>query len=217
MKAPFTLEQFLTVFQTYNLAIWPLEIAAYLLGAGAVLLVFRRTKGGDRIISAILSLMWLANGLLYHITFFSAINKAAYVFGAMFIIQALMFFWQGVLKNGLVFGKTGSWYQTAGLIFIGYAMVIYPLLGIPARHVWPRSPMFGAAPCPTTIYTFGLLLLSLGRVPKKLLIVPLLWSLLGLSAAVNFGIYEDLGLIVAGLSGTAMILTRNTKIKTNAL
>lgn len=98
-----------------------------------------------------------------------------------------------------------------GLIFMAYAMIIYPLLGTLAGHVWPQSPMFGVAPCPTTIFTFGLLLLSRTPIPKSLLIIPLLWSVIGLSAAMNFGILEDFGLLLAGLSGTAMIIIRNRK------
>ena len=39
---PFTLEQFLNVFATYNKAIWPAQIAAYVLGAIAVAAFFGR-------------------------------------------------------------------------------------------------------------------------------------------------------------------------------
>ncbi len=37
---PFTLEQFLNVFATYNKAIWPAQILAYVLGAVAVAALF---------------------------------------------------------------------------------------------------------------------------------------------------------------------------------
>ncbi|MGM0484554.1 MAG: DUF6064 family protein, partial [Candidatus Krumholzibacteriota bacterium] len=38
---PFTVEQFFEVFESYNLAIWPAQIAAYILGIAAVILAFR--------------------------------------------------------------------------------------------------------------------------------------------------------------------------------
>ncbi len=38
---PFTLEQFLNVFATYNKAIWPAQIAAYVLGTIAVAALLR--------------------------------------------------------------------------------------------------------------------------------------------------------------------------------
>jgi hypothetical protein len=44
-------------------------------------------------------------------------------------------------------------------------MVVYPLLGIRFGHSYPRAPLFGVAPCPTTIFTFGLLLWATRSVP----------------------------------------------------
>lgn len=66
--------------------------------------------------------------------------------------------------------------------------------------------MFGVAPCPTTIFTFGLLLLTRGPVPLRLLVIPLLWALVGASAALHLGVREDLGLVVTGLVATALLL-----------
>jgi len=45
------------------------------------------------------------------------------------------------------------------------------------------------------------------------LIIPLIWSIIGLRAAVGFGIYEDFGLITTGLIGTAMMIAHNRKFK----
>jgi hypothetical protein len=59
---PFTSEQFLAVFVSYNTAVWPTQIAAYLLGGVAVALVFLKPREGDRIIAGILALMWLWTG-----------------------------------------------------------------------------------------------------------------------------------------------------------
>ena len=84
-----------------------------------------------------------------------------------------------------------------GLALIVYAMVAYPLLGMAFGHGYPQAPMFGLVPCPTTIFTFGMLLLAAR--PKRLLLwLPLVWSAIGFFAAVKFGICEDVGLLVAG-------------------
>jgi Family of unknown function (DUF6064) len=40
MTLPFTQDQFFAVFENYNRAIWPAQIAAYLLGGLAVVLAF---------------------------------------------------------------------------------------------------------------------------------------------------------------------------------
>ncbi len=211
MKLPFTIDQFLNVFQTYNLSIWPAQIVAYILGALAVILVLRRTVSGDRIIAGILSLMWLMNGAVYHLIFFSPINKAAYLFGAIFLIQGLLFFHGGVLKNKITFRWELSLYSLFGALCLLYAMLIYPLLGALAGHGYPRGPVFGVAPCPTTIFTFGLLLWTQKPLPKYLVIIPLIWSLIGFVAALQLGIREDIGLLLAGVIGTFLIVLRDRK------
>jgi len=211
MRLPFTVDEFLAVFQSYNLAIWPAQILAYLAGAVVIFLLFTRPKHSDRMISAIVTLMWLWNGIVYHMVFFSVINKAAFLFGALFVVQCILFFWKGVIRSDLLFGFSKDGYSLTGCLFVCYAMVLYPVLGILAGHSWPHSPVFGVAPCPSTIFTFGLLLLTRECVPKPLLIIPFLWAVIGLSAALNLRVYEDFGLLVAGLAGTTLLLMRDRK------
>jgi hypothetical protein len=95
-------------------------------------------------------------------------------------------------------------------------MVIYPLLGLAFGHSYPRIPLFGVAPCPTTIFTFGILLWATKSVSAYLLIIPFLWSLVGMSAALNLRVPQDYGLVVAGVLGTTLILIQNRKIKKSA-
>ena len=73
--------------------------------------------------------------------------------------------------------------------------------------------MFGVAPCPTTIFTFGILLWATKSVPAYLLVIPLLWSIVGMSAAVNLRVPQDYGLVVAGVLGTVLILIQNRRVK----
>jgi Family of unknown function (DUF6064) len=67
------------------------------------------------------------------------------------------------------------------------------------------SGMFGLVPCPTTIFTFGMLLLA-ARPKRPLLWPPLVWSVIGFFAAVKFGISEDVGLLLAGIVTAAIVL-----------
>jgi hypothetical protein len=90
-------------------------------------------------------------------------------------------------------------------------MVLYPLLGFAFGHAYPASPVFGVAPCPVTIFTFGMLLWTDARMPKWVLVIPLMWAALGLSASVSLGVREDLGLVVAGLTAAAILLARHTE------
>jgi hypothetical protein len=212
MRLPFSIEQFLSVFESYNLAIWPMQIAAYLLGILAIFLLFRPNKYSSRIVAAILALFWLWNGVPYHIAYFSAINRAAYLFGLLFVIQGILFAIYGLIKKTLEFKFAPDAPSLVGLVIIAYSILIYPLLGTALGHVYPRSPVFGVAPCPMTIFTFGVLVMARVRLPVVLMIIPFLWSLIGFSAAVSLGIREDIGLLVAGLLSAPIALVKNRKL-----
>jgi hypothetical protein len=206
MELPFTTEQFLAVFEGYNLAIWPIQIVAYGLGVSAVLVTLSRRPYGDRIASGILAVLWLWTGLVYHVLFFAPINPIATLFGAAFIGQAVIWAFAGVVMDRLRFRIGRDLPSVAGGACIVYAMALYPLIGYLLGHGYPRSPSFGVTPCPLTIFTFGLLLWSRVRVPRYVLAIPVAWSVVGMSAAVTLGIVEDLGLLVAALVGIALLI-----------
>ena len=65
-------------------------------------------------------------------------------------------------------------------------------------HVYPSTPTFGL-PCPTTIFTLGLLCWADKKRPPIVWVIPILWSVIGFAAAYSLGIKEDIGLFVAGI------------------
>ena len=79
MKLPFDSIEFFNVFGAYNAAVWPLQIVLYLLSLFALLLFFRRYKYARQAAFYLLALLWLVNGIGYHLLHFSVINKAAFV------------------------------------------------------------------------------------------------------------------------------------------
>jgi len=164
----------------------------------------------DRIILLILIFFWFWMGIVYHILFFSSINPLAFAFGVLFIIEACLLIYLGVIKKQVEFSLTMDRYTLIGLIFILYAMIIYPVIGTVAGHGYPRLPTFGL-PCPTTIFTFGLFLMSDKKFPLPLLVIPLIWSMIGFFAALSLGITEDYMLLVAGVVGTVLIIMKNRK------
>ncbi|RPI06803.1 MAG: hypothetical protein EHM64_01765 [Ignavibacteriae bacterium] len=178
-----------------------------------VFLAIRRFKLSDLVISIILGLTWLWMGMVYHIAFFSSINPAAYVFGAFCILQGLLFFWGG-FRRKLSYQATFGWRQSVGGAFVLYSLMIYPFLGMKFGHLFPAAPTFGA-PCPTTIFTFGVFLWAI-KLPRPLLIIPALWSIIGFTAALTLGIYEDIGLLVAGIIGTLIILFNDSSKETGS-
>ena len=101
---PFSSEQFLSVFVSYNSAIWPIQITAYLLGGVVVALLFCKTGEGDRVIAGVLAVMWPWTGFGYRGLWFSVINKAAYLFAALFIVQGCYLLYMGVFRGQTGFG-----------------------------------------------------------------------------------------------------------------
>jgi hypothetical protein len=209
MKLTFTTEQFLNVFRDYNLAIWPMQIFTYVLGAIVLIFVMVNTRYSRRIVMSVLAFFWVWMGVVYHFRFFAPINRAAYFFGGLFIAQAVIFSLFGTVRESLHFAFRHNIYGLIGALFVLYAMVVYPLLSHTLGHGYPKAPMFGVAPCPTTIFTFGVLLWADRKVPVLFFIIPLVWSVIGFFAAISLGITEDIGLLVAGVMGTVLILIRN--------
>lgn len=82
-------------------------------------------------------------------------------------------------------------------------------IGSALGHGWPQGPLFGMAPCPSTIVTFGLLLLVAPPLPTHLLVIPAIWAVLAPLAAVGHGVLEDLGLAVVGLTAVTIVLVRD--------
>jgi hypothetical protein len=202
---PFTIDQFFGVFAAYNVAIWPAQVVAYGVAALALWGIAAKRPWGGRVAASVLAIFWLWNGIAYQLLFFVAINPAAYLFGAAFILQGLLFLAYGVIADRLALRFRGGWRGALALALIVYAAVAYEVLGHFTGHGWPRAPLFGVAPCPTTIFTFGMLMLSIRPLPSFLLAVPLLWAAVGSTAAILLGVPEDLGLAVAGLIGAGLL------------
>jgi hypothetical protein len=192
-----------------------MQIIFYLLATAVVYLIFRKIKNSGKIVSIFLSLLWIWVGTVYHIIYFSTINKAAYLFGSLFILEGIIFFIYGFVNNKLVLIYSKDIFSITGILFILYALLIYPVLGYFFGREYRYSITLGL-PCPTTIFTFGILLLIKKKISLAVLSIPLIWSLIGLSAVLNFSVYEDFGLLISGLIGITLLIKRNRKINLEA-
>ena len=211
MNIPFTIDQFFQIIREYNTSIFPMQIVLNILALTSIILAIIRRNYSNKFISITLGFFWLWMGIVYHFIFFTKINPAAFVFALFFVLQGIIFIYYGAIKNRLSLGFRKDWIGMVGLLFIIYALLVYPILGILFGHTYPDNPTFGL-PCPTTIFTFGVLLWTIKRVPFYFVIVPFLWSIIGLSAAINLRVYEDFGLIVAGVIGLILLIINNKKI-----
>ena len=69
-------------------------------------------------------------------------------------------------------------------------------------------PPFGLTPCPLTLSTLGCLLLAQASSPIALWLIPVLWSLIGGSAAALLGIPQDWPLLVGGVAAAVLMIVR---------
>ena len=132
----------------------------------------------------------------------------AYLFGGLFIIQGILFLIYGVFQNYFSFQFKKDVYGITGMILIVFSLIIYPILVYLFGHFYPKSPTFGLH-CPTTIFTFGILLLNQKKCPIFILIIPFVWSVIGFMAAFQFGILEDFSLIVTSFISVYLLFYRN--------
>jgi hypothetical protein len=208
MMLPFTHDAFVEVFRAYNEAIWPAQAGAYLLGAVAVLAALRPGPPSDRLVLSALALMWIWTGVFYHGMFFSAINGAAIAFGIAFALQGGLFVRMALGRAAPGFAARRNGTSLLGLAFVTYAMLIYPLVGSLAGQVYPGIPVFGVAPCPVVIFTFGMLLMAERAAPAWVLVIPGLWSLIGGSAAFLLAVPQDWLLLLSGVISVPLILRK---------
>lgn len=209
MKTPFTTEQFFSVFENYNHAIFPGQFFILLLGVLCILLLHTQRPSKDMLIGSILGLLWMWVGAVYHISFFAVINPVAQVFGILFIVQGLLILY-AVSANRLHFTFHHKTFDYLGYFFILFGMFIYPVIGL-LIHEEPWKMISLGLPCPSTIFTFGLLIMARNHLPKYLLIIPTIWAVVGISAAIQFGVTQDLMLIIAAICTIVAVYTKTNK------
>jgi hypothetical protein len=206
MQLPFTREQFFDLFAAYNEALWPALVVLWTASAVIVALRLSARHPHDRWVSALLVGHWLWSAAAYHVAFFTRINPAAWLFAALFLGQAVLFFRVGVVQRRLSFAPWGSAWAPLAWVLIGYSMA-YPALNALDHRSLLRIPTFGL-PCPTTIFTVGVLMLATPRC-WSLSVVPVIWSAIGGSAAFQLGVSADVALPITGIA-LAMFSIRRT-------
>ena len=197
MGLPFTITQFFDAFRRYNEAVWPSQWLLLLL---AVLAITFAVRGGNkgRAVSGILGFLWLWMGIAYHLAIFRTINPAAIGFAVLFAIEGILLLIDASRNTDLGFRFQLSYSGITGMSLIAYSLLIYPVVGYALGHRYPAVPTFGL-PCPTTIFTLGILMWGTGRALNYLAIIPLIWVVIGSQAAFALGMWQDLGLMVAGI------------------
>ena len=173
---------------------WPVVLLLWIVTA-ALTFFFLACGVAATTMNALTAFHWAWAGIAYHAAFFTWINPAAWIFAVGFLAQALACIWFGVIRRRLVFDQGKTPRHLLAAMFMVYSLA-YPLLVFAAGHEFPRAPVFGV-PCPTALFTAGVLLSAAPPVPRSVFLVPIVWSLVGGSAAWLLGITPDLMLFAA--------------------
>lgn len=206
METPFTTEEFFSVFVNYNTSVFPLQLIFLVMGVIAIILLHPKKRLASYLISGFLGVLWLWIGIVYHINFFTTINNAAYIFGGLSMVQGVLFL-IAIFRKKLQYSFENTTQKYMGYLFILFGLVIYPIISYFDRESFATTISLGL-PCPTTIFTFGFLMLTNNRFPKYLLIIPTLWVVIGTFAAVNFGVYQDYVMLIAAIMANLYLIKR---------
>jgi hypothetical protein len=201
---PFDTPEFLDVFRRYHGALPTAPWLLAVLGVALVACAMMSVRRSSRWILLGLGGLWLWMGVVYHLAFFRRINPAAWLFGVAFLVQGAAFL-RTAATHSFTTRPQADRRGIMGAVLIVYALLVYPLLSLAFGHRYPAMPTFGL-PCPTTIFTFGLLLWLRPPVPRSLLVIPAAWSLIGTIAATRLGMREDFGLLGAALIAVPLLL-----------
>lgn len=194
MTLPFSADAFFDLFGAYNAQFWPVAVLLWAATVRAFVRVLRGRADLSRFPAVLLVLQWTWTAVAYHLFFFTRINPAAWAFAMLFLVEAALLAWFA-WRQPPQFAPVRSRRGALAAMLIGYALA-YPLLAVAGGHTYPRVPTFGL-PCPTAILTIGVLIGAGRTFPRIAAVVPMVWSVIGGSAAVFFGVWADLMMPVA--------------------
>lgn len=169
------------LFELYNLAIWPWQLLAITCGFGVLALWLRGGRWHGRAIAAILAAAWLWVAWAYLLVRFDTINWAARYFAVGFAGEAMLLIWSGLICDRLHMQRERrNTAKASGLGLFGFALFVWPLVGLFIGRPLAQAEVFGIAPDPTAIATLGVLL-GARRIRWELMIIP--WTWCAISAA----------------------------------
>ncbi|MEA2074566.1 MAG: DUF6064 family protein, partial [Euryarchaeota archaeon] len=203
-------EEALSKFREYYTSVWPALIVIHILAIIVFVCLFKRTKHSDKIISVILAFLWFWDGIVHQCILAAYLPEHWIPMTIMLVIQGMLIFYHGVLKSNLSFNYTkGTGKSVLGVFFMIYALIGYLILGFILGHPFTEGGVFFANICAFDVFTLGLLMMSGNKTPKYIVIIPLVWALLGgLLAAFVWHIWEDLGLVTAGIISSVIVFRR---------
>lgn len=210
MNLSFTFDEFLAMLERFNTAWWPVHLIMYALAVAAIFFAVRRTRYSGKVVTAILVFFWIWVGTVFNLLYFSKLYPMAYLFVVLFILEGIILAWTGLFRNSITFRVRADLFGLVGGILIIYALIGYPLIANFTGRGYPHLLLTGMMPCPTAIFTLGLLLWTEKPLPKMVPVIPVIYALTGF-VPVKLGVVEDIGLIAAGIVTGLLLVFRDRR------
>jgi hypothetical protein len=195
-------ETLLELFTRYNNDLWPVHVVAYLLAVPLVWAIATQTPSlrVRRMPALLLGILLIWLGVVFQGLYATDVSRPLGIaYAVLFVLGGLAMIGAWMRGDLLVNDRSPRFSRLVGVAAIGYALLVYPILGYALGHGWPESPLFGMAPCPTVIALFGVLALAQPH-PRHLFVLPIVWTLLATGPAVDRGVWEDVGMVVFGVA-----------------
>ena len=202
------LSQFLAMYGRNNSAAWPAQILWYAAAVAMVGLAVWPGRRPARLVCLIAAADFAWIGIAYFAWLNPGMNLSP-AWAAVFVLQAAFLLFAGVARGDVAFGARRDVYWLAGAVFIAYALIGYPAVGVLGGHPLRVVPDFGLSPCATVIFFFGLLLWARPPVPRYLLLMPLAWALVAAPPDLGRGVAADYGMLAAAVLTAALIIWRD--------
>ncbi len=192
------------LFELHNEALWPLPIAALLLGAVILYLAIRPTSWSGRAIVIMLGIAWIWVAWSFLWGRYATINWAIAYVAPLFALQGLLLiFWPAAARPRAGAGQVAS---PIGLALYLYALFLHPLVAVLAGRPIQAAEVIAMAPDPTAIATLGLVSMAQGRFAWLLLVIPILWCMVSALTLYAMGAPEALIPLAAALLAMAACL-----------
>ena len=198
-------EAFWTQVGAYNEATWPVQIV--MIVAALYLAVRVCVKPGPKTdvwMKAFLAFAFAWNGILFFLVFLR--NPISMAIGTpLFVIVSVLFVVDIFARRTHFRLPEGKWMRrfTIGWMLLAF---LYPLIGWPLDHVYPRV-LLPTFPCPLTVFATALVAAAVPNVDRKVFVALLPWGLLGLPKCFGaLDCYEDCVLFAGGVYGLVVLI-----------
>jgi hypothetical protein len=202
------LSQFLATFGRASAAVWPAQIVWYLAAVAIVALALWPVRRSSQLICALVAAYFAWIGIAYFAWQMPGVHYS-WLWATMFTLQAALLVVAGIVRSDLVIRPRWDLVSGLGAVFMAYALIGYPLVGVLGGHALRVVPVFGVSPCASVMFFFGLLLWAVPPAPKYVLLLPLAWALGAAPPDLARGVAADYGMLVAALITAGVIIWRD--------